>query len=539
MINYKIFNNQKRTAEKVLNSINLGNKRLHLVAPTQSGKTGSIVHLANIMPKRRILLTSGMMDNHLYNQNSFIAENAAKNIRSMKIHSLLKEPNPQYIIKKLNIEVIVIDENHYGIGCDSRLDKFIYKLSKKAPNVIIIWVGATGYQLVNSDVIDDTIQMDVPEKYFGASDVLNSKHFLHSDGFDYLNKLTSKERIEKGIDYGVVVNSEMRKVIEHFLSFKNGLGIVRVSTFASAEVLQESLQNRYPYFNILIASSRGEESISETVKNAQMIAEDKRVILIVIGGLKAGVDLSDTKEIVRFVIETYKTCAAVSQGLIGRMCGYHNNRSCMFVADKQAVQLQASFERDYRIINDEFLLEIFEEGSKRLGANFDLSNKYNSKKEEFYNGTAHKVNDISELNPDWFKEYHKGYFQKVKSLMENVLESNGDYRLKTTDHVTLKDKINTIQSRKFKNRKQFDSYIGKVNGRFNFTSVFHRFAFTSDGRKRGGLKGGVSNKKYAEAIKVGVMYDDLDKSFRIAIRDSYLTKREMHTNLNNRTIFNN
>ena len=105
MLHYKIYDNQKRTAEKVFNSISLGNRRIHLVAPTQSGKTGTIIHLANMLPKDNFILTSGMMDNHLFNQNSYIAEVAANNIRAIKIHNLLKEPNPKKIVKDLNTEV--------------------------------------------------------------------------------------------------------------------------------------------------------------------------------------------------------------------------------------------------------------------------------------------------------------------------------------------------------------------------------------------------------------------------------------------------
>ena len=98
MLNYKVYDNQKRTAENIFNSISLGNKRIHLVAPTQSGKTGTIIHLANMISDKNFILTSGMMDNHLFNQNSYIAEVAAPNIRAVKISNLLKEPNPRKIV---------------------------------------------------------------------------------------------------------------------------------------------------------------------------------------------------------------------------------------------------------------------------------------------------------------------------------------------------------------------------------------------------------------------------------------------------------
>jgi len=77
-----------------------------------------------------------------------------------------------------------------------------------------------------------------------------------------------------------------------------------------------------------------------------------------------------------------------------------------------------------------------------------------------------------------------------------------------------------------------------MRDRINFTSIFHRFANTSEGRRRGGLKGGESNKDYAKAIKVGVLYDNNDKMFYIAVRDLQMTKRQLNLNITNKTIFN-
>lgn len=538
MLDYKIYNNQKRTASKIKNSIILGNKRIHLVAPTQSGKTGTIIHLANIMPEDNFILTSGMMENHLYNQNSNIAEIATTNIKAIKINSLLKEPNPKKIVRDLDIKHIVIDESHYGIGEKSRLDVFIDDLHKTCPDVTIVWVGATGYQLVNSDFIDDTIQMEVPDSYYGASDILKSDKFIESSNFEYLSKLGSKDRLEMGVDYGVVINDEMIKVLDYLKSFKNGIGIVRVQNRGVADVLKESLNNRFPYAKVLVAVSGKEQSISDIIKDARMISSLKRVILIVCGGLKAGIDLGETKSRVRFVIETYKTFSSVSQGLIGRVCGYHENRDCLFVANKRAVELQAMYEEDYRIVNDEFLSEILGNESVNLATNFKYSSKYNTKSEYYYEGSVYKVKNHNELKDEWFSEYKDGYKSKVADLMIKIKDSNGSYQMKYSDNLDSYNRINTIQSEKFRDRSMFDSYLKKVSGRVNFSSVFHRFAKTSEGRRRGGVKGGRSNEQYAKDIKVGILYDNSDSSFYIAIRDTDKVKKRKIVSITNKTIFN-
>ena len=534
--NYKIYSNQKETAQMVLNSINLGNKRIHVVAPTQSGKTGTVIHLAHLMEDKNFILTSGMMENHLFNQNSYIAENYADNIKAIKVHELLKYPNPKSIVEKLEIDVIVIDESHYGVGQESRLDKLITFLSTKCPELIIIWVGATGYQLVHSNVIDDTIQMIVPKEYYGVSDILKSDKFIDNDSFTYLDVVGKELRNKANIDYGAVINQDFKKVLLYFKSFNNGLGIIRTNKKDAAEIIKVALNNSYPYAKVLVATS--DTGISDTVKDAQMISRKKRVILIVVQGLKAGVDLGETKSSVRFVIETYKTMAAVTQGLIGRVCGYHENRDCLIVSNRKALELQSKYENDYRVINDDFLQELFGLGNTSLAANLSLGSKRQYKSDDYYGGKVYKLNNIDEMNLDMFANYTKDYFYSVKKVMAGILKEQGNYTVKRTDHPSKDNRINTIQSEKFSKREMFDNYLKKMDKNINFSSIFHRFAKTSEGRRRGGLKGGRSNEQYSKDIKVGILYDNKDKTFYLAVRDENKTKTETVTNINNKSIFN-
>lgn len=534
--NYKIYSNQKETAEMILNSISLGNKRIHVVAPTQSGKTGTIIHLAHLMEDKNFILTSGMMENHLFNQNSYIAQNYTDNIKAIKVHDLLKSPNPKRIVDELEIDVIAIDESHYGVGQESRLDKLINFLSKKCPNLIIIWVGATGYQLVHSDVIDDTIQMIVPKEYYGVSDMLNSDKFLDNDSFTYLDTVSDSVRSSANIDYGVVINSDFKVILDYLKGFDNGLGIIRTNKKDTAEVIKVALNNSYPYAKVLVATS--DTGISDTIKDAQMISRKKRVILIVVHGLKAGVDLGETKSSVRFIIETYKTMASVTQGLIGRICGYHENRDCLIVSNRKALELQSKYESDYRVINDQFLQDLFGVGDTRLAANLNVGSRNEYKSDRYYGGTTYKITDIEDVNYAMFDGYTDEYVGKVKDVMYKILKSNGNYAVKSTDHPSIDNRINTIQSSKFSDRGMFDAYLKKMNGNINFSSIFHRFAKTSEGRRRGGLKGGRSNKQYSEDIKVGVLYDNADRTFYLAIRDENQTKTKKITNINNKSIFN-
>lgn len=537
--NYKIYPNQEETAQMVLNSINLGNKRIHVVAPTQSGKTGTVISLAHSMENKNFLLTSGMMENHLFNQNSYIAENYADNIKAIKVHQLLKSPNPKSIVENLEIDVIVIDESHYGVGQESRLDKLIYTLSHKCPDLVIIWVGATGYQLINSKAIDDTIQMIVPKEYYGVSDMLNSSKFISNDSFVYLETVDKEVREKAEIDYGAVINDDFKKVLLYFKSFNNGLGIIRTNKKDTAEVIKIALNNSYPYAKVLIATS--DTGISDTVKDAQMISRKKRVILIVVQGLKAGVDLGETKSSIRFVIETYKTMAAVTQGLVGRLCGYHENRDCLIVANRKALELQAKYENDYRVINDDFLEELFGLGNTRLAANLNIGSKREYRSDNYYGGKVYKIKNINSVNSEMFGNYNEKYAEKVRGLMVKMVEKSGKYNINWKEDYPDKDvdRINTLQSGKFKKRHQFDAYLKKITkDNFNFSSVFHRFKDTSGKRGKSNYAGGITDKQYAEAIKVGVVYDDTTRTFYLAVRDENKTSTETVTSINNKSIFN-
>lgn len=531
MLKYEIYENQSETADKIINSINLGHKRIHVVAPTQSGKTGVIISLANKLKDSNFILTSGMMENHLYEQNGHIAENAAMNIKAMKVNKLLKLPNPKEVISDLNIKYIVVDENHYGIGKTSRLDKLLKKLLSSNLDITIIWVGATGYQLIESDLIDDTIQMNVPSTYFGCKQILKLPMLKDSKDFKFTIDADSKDRKKANIDFGFSLSKDFTNQLNYLKSFKTGLGIIRVRTKSKAENIKTAISNASPYFNTIIATSGKDESIADNIRKAKMLSNHRRVVLIVVGGLKAGVDLGFAKENVRFVIETYKTKAAVSQGLVGRISGYHPNRKISIVADIVSIELQAAYETDFRIVNEDFLNDMFEGGNHTLATNFKFG-KQKLRRKKTYFGQNYKVKDIKDLKTEWFKGYNSDYSQKVKELMVNIRnnQENG-YSVTAKDYPSADDKINTIQEQKF-NNGGFDSYIRRLEGSKVDFNIFHRFAGTSEGKRR-------NNKDYAKEIKVGILYNKKDDSFNIVVRNKKQTELIASTKINNKSIFNN
>jgi hypothetical protein len=542
MKNNRIYQNQHQTADKIINSIELGHRRIHVVAPTQSGKTGVIVSLANKMKDNNFILTSGMMDNHLYDQNSNIAETSAPNIIAIKINKLLEEPNPKSIIKRLDIKVIVVDENNYGIGKKSRIDKFIKKLLSMDLSVKIIWLGATGYQLVNSELIDDTIQMNVPYNYFGCNQILKLPNLKDSKDFKFTIDADSELRKKVGIDYGFSLSSDFLNELDYLKSFETGMGIIRVSKIEMAKNLKVAIGHARPFSETLVATSAGTDSIKDVVTEAKMLSNTKRVVLIVVGGLKAGVDLGQAKNNIRFIIETYKTKAAVSQGLVGRISGYHENRDISIIADKSAIELQAAYENDYRCINDEFLKKMFDGGTHRLATNFSFRQKSkdpkNESRDKTYYGNNYKVTNTDEVKAEWFTGYNEDYFHKVKDLMVKIRknkDSKDGYRVSTKDFPSKNDRINTIQGNKFKkeNIKTRNQYFDRVKPSVIDFNIFHRFA-----KWRIGEDGGKYLTNSAKYIKVGILYNNKKDFFNIVVRHKETVDIKT-TRINNKSIFNN
>jgi len=540
MIDYQIYENQHKTADKIINSIKLGHRRIHVLAPTQSGKTGVIVSLANKMKNKNFILTSGMMDNHLYEQNGNIAENHTSNVFAMKIDQLLKHPNPHSIIREMSVKIIVVDENHYGIGINSRVDNFINELLSMKLNVTIIWLGATGYQLVNSDLIDDTIQMNIPSNYFGCGQILNLSKLKDSKGFKFTVDADSKLRKKVGIDYGFSLSNEFLNELDYLKSFKTGLGIIRVPQINIAENLKVAIGNAIPYFRVVVATSKSRIGIKSTIRKAKVLSSQRRVVLIVVGGLKAGVDLGEEKNNIRFVIETYKTKSAVTQGLVGRISGYHENRDISIVADKSAIELQAAYENDYRCINEEYLKEMFDGGTHRLATNFSFGKKKLGKRKKTFYGNNYKVKTPNDVKSEWFKDYNPDYLQKVKDLMVKIQKSgeNG-YGVSASDFPNENDRINTIQSVKFKKSpKDFQNYVRRTQTDVIDFNIFHRFADTSGGKKRLD-KNNSSKKEYAEKIKVGILYNKDESCFNVVVRHKKRKVRVASTRINNTSMFNN
>ena len=146
--NYKlteIYPNQVINALRIAKSIKSGNINTALVAPMQSGKSGTIFVLVNyILPNLGLLeknssvvFVTSMRDRDLFKQNKRNLESdyysdisssyEPSQISVMKMDQFFKSPNPFKLIKDLNTNLIIRDEDQYGSGIESSFDIAFFK----------------------------------------------------------------------------------------------------------------------------------------------------------------------------------------------------------------------------------------------------------------------------------------------------------------------------------------------------------------------------------------------------------------------------
>jgi hypothetical protein len=372
----QIFPNQVINALKIALSIKNGEKNTALVAPMQSGKSGTAYVLCNyILPKmgfikqsESVLFVTSMMDTDLFKQNKrnleedFYCVNDEENkssfINVMKMSDFFNHPNPHKVVSEYKVKLIIRDEDQYGCGQESSFDSaFFSSLRSKMPNIKLLAISATPYDILDAksngyDV--DVIDGERPEGYFGISEMIE-EGLIEDYPEDFKPTLKT---IVKGKDY-FSIHPKLEEYINHLLSFDDGLGIIRVSNTNSAIYTRNTIRTKHKKsLECIVIGSNSEcdfkiqDGLSE-LKNMVM-KQKKKVILIVLHALSAGKDLRLLKEKVRFGIECRnKQLANGAQGIAGRLCGYHKNRTFKLMASMHLLKHYSQFEQDWEVFSDD------------------------------------------------------------------------------------------------------------------------------------------------------------------------------------------
>ena len=372
----QIFPNQVINALRIALSIKKGEKNIALVAPMQSGKSGTayalcnyiLPHIGFIKSSESILFVTSMMDTDLYKQNKRNLEedfycdiektNKTSFINVMKMSDFFNHPNPHKVVSEFKVKLILRDEDQYGCGQESSFDSaFFSSLRSKMPNIKLLAISATPYDILDAktngyDV--DVIEGERPNAYFGISEMLD-EGLVENYPDDF--KPTIKT-IVNGKDH-FLIHPKLTEYINHLDSFNNGLGIIRVSNTGSAIYTRDIIRKEHGNsLECIVIGSNSEcdykiqDGLSE-IKN-MVLKQNKRVILIVMHALSAGKDLRLLKSKVRFGIECRnKQLANGAQGIAGRLCGYHNNRDFKLMASIHLLKHYAQFEQDWEIFSDD------------------------------------------------------------------------------------------------------------------------------------------------------------------------------------------
>jgi len=224
--------------------------------------------------------------------------------------------------------------------------------------------------------------------------------------------------------------------------------------------------------------------------------------LVVVNALSAGKDLGDLKKYVRLVIETRKNAVANgSQGLIGRICGYHKNKNIKIVGSLPVLENYAALENDSKVMNDpKFISSTLELG---LDLSTQLKKGANTKTKIKYNQTIKKFNasDIRKETPALRRLISTNLmWEDLKRTIKKpgLAEKLRGHRDK--NGIERRSAINTQRKSLYvKNPELFDKIFEECeNSTIDFGQRFHRFR--SEGNDESRLR-----------IKVGIIFDDTAK----------------------------
>lgn len=383
---FEILSNHSATLEiypnTVINGLSIGlalkhgAKNVAFISPMQSGKSGSVFFLNYLLSEigylkadQNVLFLTSMRDTDLYNQNILNLqkqfydfsrkEYCDSKIFVKKIDELFKYPDPFKIVKDRNIGLFVRDEDHFGAGINSTFDcGFMQELRAQLPEMPLVTVSATPFDIIdsiNKGFNVTPVLGKVPEQYLGISKMLELG--LVEDIDPSFTPYISRTNTRGGTVYEI--SPKFNEYMQHLLSFKDGVGIIRVGTSEEAFLLRRIAANKYRQAAkaLAIGSDSGcDYSISSGMEQVKILVntQKQRVLLIVVNALSAGKDFKSLKEKIRFGIETrMMQLANGAQGIPGRLCGYHQNRTFKLLASIPLLQKYSEFENNWELINDE------------------------------------------------------------------------------------------------------------------------------------------------------------------------------------------
>jgi len=560
-----IFNSQIKFAYDIFHAF-LENDIVIAKAPMQFGKTGSMFFLANELlrfimhSKENVVFMTSMSDTALFIQNQESLSKKRYITKGNKIRSniVVKKMFPDFkknaekYIKEFNIKYLIFDECDYGSGNKSLFNKtFFNRLKKENFPIKVLLVSATPYcalnAVFNKELDAAIVDADIPDNYFGVSemlrlDMITDLHDIYGDGSNEPYNI-----ISRGKDKSINLSEEFTSDLNWFMKQEGGgISIIRAKNDVEAKLIKSLSVSHFKNQMDIISDSDDSEDLDDLddsdfsaisvgvnsipIKEVlgdggqflynKVVNNEKKVLLIVINALTAGKDLGDLKDYVRLVVESRSRAVANgSQGLVGRLCGYHKNRNLRIIASKKVLSLYSKMEINAEVMCDnDFIDEAVE---LKLDFSTQLKKGKKSVKKLVYEQNVHDVFSYE----DYFNSD-----SRLKSLFDD--ESFGTFE--ELGHI-LKGQmskglsaINTQRKSKYKkNPLTFDEIWNECeNKTISFGNRFHRF------RAEG-------NNKSRLRIKRGLIIDDESKLFFIIDRLDDGKEEVTHATINNKSCYLN
>jgi hypothetical protein len=315
---WNIYENQIIAGKRIIKNFEHGINYCILIAQMQSGKTGTAKYVAHNMINTNVLgkinkdiiyFACGMNDNDLRNQaiKEFKGIIPKKNIlfskQLQKINRQTKTKGEKETetANKIKLDLLIIDESHYGSNKSSQLDKLLKLVDAK----FILSVSATPMAEVASKYKHGKamVELNPGEGYYGLADIFRnglisqSKSLSTDEGCEYLYS---------------VIEDEIDKEDPKYC-------IVRIPSQYYQSEIEEEIIELYP--EVKFINHHSEHSNVVDFNKYTNKKPKHTTIIWIYNALRAGKQLNTQN--IGFVYDTSKSRAdVIAQSLLGRIFGY-------------------------------------------------------------------------------------------------------------------------------------------------------------------------------------------------------------------------
>ena len=383
-----IFDNAINTARKIvlqLGSNVLRTNHVMLTAKMQSGKTSVCNAVINIIQRSRlyrdmcinkVMFISGMNDCGLKEQtyqrlkeqviganddNIYIGKRSKKNLSQNK-YFVLKNSDLSNFDGIVDNSLIFIDESHYGSNERNKLTQFLVKqgidwkntneLIKR--NIYIVSISATPFEELVSDtaVCKQLVELKTDDNYIGVSSFLNNESIFECDKtdvevdgaiFDYI--IEAHDRMIENEELGVIfIRTNKFDVIKYNQYVETNFDIYEM--YANGSKIE------YNHLNDEIEKLIEVNRFYKNHVRLGISIPKKPLIVLIKGAFRAGITISPKYKDITYMVFDYSLKAdTTAQALLGRMCGYRDNKEdakkTYFYLNKKFADMYSAWENDF------------------------------------------------------------------------------------------------------------------------------------------------------------------------------------------------